>query len=88
MCTFSETRKVCAPCGRKDEAWSSNSPLRKEAVISLPLCFVLSVKEFQKLQVAAHDLLFPSVAARQGEGGRVALNNTLAFMEAYQMFQE
>lgn len=71
--------------------------LRKEAVISLLVCCALSVKEFQKSQVVDHDFHRPprppsprpqTVAACQRKGGRVALNNTLAFMEMYQMFQE
>lgn len=68
--------------------------LRKEAFISLLVCFALSVKEFQELQVVDHDFCSPPhcppphIAACQRKGGRVALNNTLAFMEMYQMFQE
>lgn len=76
--------------GRMRRGALNSPPLRKEAVISLLFCFALSVKEFQKLQVVDRDLHFfpPSVAACQRKGGRVALNNTLAFMEMYQMFQE
>ena len=98
-CAHSQKKKPVFPEeGRKEEGWNSESPptpppnLRKEAVISLLVCFALSVKEFQKSQVVDHDFHHPphppTVAACQRKGGRVALNNTLAFMEMYQMFQE
>ena len=48
--------------------------LRKEAVISLLVCFALSVKEFQKSQVVDHDFHQPPpppllLLARGREGG-------------------
>ena len=56
--------------GRMRRGTLNRPPLRKEAVISLLVCFVLSVKEFQKLQVVDHDFhFFPSVAACQRKGG-------------------
>lgn len=83
---------VRAPWGRKDEAWSSElRPLwgRKQLFLC---CFVL---HFQlrnssscRLGIMTSIFFSSSVAACQREGRRVALNNTLAFMEMYQMFQE
>lgn len=48
-------------------------------------CFLLSVKEFQKLQVVDRDLFyFPPCRLPEGGGGgqAAALSNTLAFMGA------
>lgn len=52
------------------------------------VCFALSVKEFQKLQVVDRDLLSLSPCCSPEGGRAVALNNTLAFMDPYQMFQK
>lgn len=72
--------------------------LRKEAVISLLVCCALSVKEFRSRRLWIMTSITPgsllplprpqTVAACQRKEGGVALNNTLAFMEMYQMFQE
>lgn len=41
----------------------------KEAATSPPLCFALSVKEFQKLQVVLLTSLFPSQLLARGRAG-------------------
>ena len=80
-CAHSQKKKPVFPEeGRKEEGWNSESPpapppnLRKEAVISLLVCFAISVKEFQKSQVVDHDFHHPPtppllLLARGREGG-------------------